>query len=242
MKADFSIFFQVRLRRRLKVWTLSGTLRRKGPRKTPIWSETLNERRTNWEGSWSRNWTARSSPLSIGRHLCPLPGDRWCRRLCEYNGRWDGNLRSQGGWTYQRYGQHSPEGSQGIERCCQDLKGLSKIASEHAVKAKSYENQMEKAYHVALANLFKGTDTVYMLKMREIYRHLSNAADRGDEAANLISSIVMKHSWVPVRSNEFGVRSQRKTVRSYTDFTYSQSSAYLWNRYLESVKSRIMGR
>jgi len=45
-----------------------------------------------------------------------------------------------------------------------------------------------------LAELFKGADTVYMLKMREIYRHLSNAADRGDEAANIISSIVMKHT------------------------------------------------
>jgi hypothetical protein len=51
---------------------------------------------------------------------------------------------------------------------------------------------MEKAYHTALADLFKKTDTVYMLKMREIYRHLSNAADRSDEAANIICSIVMK--------------------------------------------------
>lgn len=74
------------------------------------------------------------------------------------------------------------------------LKDYPKIASEHAVKAKTYENQMEKAYHLALADLFKGSDTVYMLKMREIYRHLSNAADRGDEAANIISSIVMKHT------------------------------------------------
>jgi uncharacterized protein Yka (UPF0111/DUF47 family) len=74
------------------------------------------------------------------------------------------------------------------------LQDYPKIASEHAVKAKAYENTMEKAYHFALADLFKGTDTVYMLKMREIYRHLSNAADRGDEAANIISSIVMKHT------------------------------------------------
>jgi len=74
------------------------------------------------------------------------------------------------------------------------LKDYPKIASEHAVKTKAYENQIEKAYHMALADLFKGTDTVYMLKMREIYRHLSNAADRGDEAANIISSIVMKHT------------------------------------------------
>ncbi len=72
------------------------------------------------------------------------------------------------------------------------LETYPNIAMEHAVKAKSYENAMEKAYHTALANLFKKTDTVYMLKMREIYRHLSNAADRSDEAANIICSIVMK--------------------------------------------------
>jgi len=74
------------------------------------------------------------------------------------------------------------------------LQDYPKIASEHALKAKAYENTIEKAYHRALADLFKGSDTVYMLKMREIYRHLSNAADRGDEAANIISSIVMKHT------------------------------------------------
>lgn len=66
------------------------------------------------------------------------------------------------------------------------------IAMEHAVKAKAYENDMEKAYHAALADLFKKKDTVYMLKMRELYRHLSNAADRCDQAANIICSIVMK--------------------------------------------------
>ncbi|OGP88821.1 MAG: hypothetical protein A2156_07435 [Deltaproteobacteria bacterium RBG_16_48_10] len=66
------------------------------------------------------------------------------------------------------------------------------IAMEHAVKTKFYENAMEKAYHTALADLFKKKDTVYMLKMREIYRHLSNAADRSDEAANIICNVVMK--------------------------------------------------
>jgi uncharacterized protein Yka (UPF0111/DUF47 family) len=34
-------------------------------------------------------------------------------------------------------------------------------------------------------------DTVYLLKMREIYRHLSTTADRGDEAANIIPNIIM---------------------------------------------------
>jgi len=72
------------------------------------------------------------------------------------------------------------------------LETYPNVAMEHAVAAKSYENAMEKAYHTALAHLFKKTDTAYMLKMREIYRHLSNAADRSDEAANIICSIVMK--------------------------------------------------
>jgi hypothetical protein len=69
-----------------------------------------------------------------------------------------------------------------------------KISSAHASQAKAYENSMEVAYHHALADLFKEQDIIYILKMREIYRHLSNAADRGDEAANIMLSIVMKHS------------------------------------------------
>jgi len=75
-----------------------------------------------------------------------------------------------------------------------NLEHQPKIASMHASQAKSDENSMEAAYHHALADLFKGQDFIYILKLREIYRHLSNAADRGDEAANIMLSIVMKHS------------------------------------------------
>ncbi len=70
------------------------------------------------------------------------------------------------------------------------------LASEHAARAKVLENQAESIYREAIANLFEGPksleDIVYLLKMREIYRHLSNAADRGDETANIIGDIVVK--------------------------------------------------
>jgi len=79
-----------------------------------------------------------------------------------------------------------------LVRSIKHLKNYPKIANDHAVKAKKNENYMEKAYRQALSDLFKGEDPVYMLKMREIFRHLSNCADRGDEAANIILSIVMK--------------------------------------------------
>lgn len=73
-----------------------------------------------------------------------------------------------------------------------NLNNHPQVAMEHAKKAKKFENRMEKAYRLALAELFEGDDPVYMMKMREIYRHLNNAADRGDEAANIISDVIVK--------------------------------------------------
>jgi len=70
------------------------------------------------------------------------------------------------------------------------------VANEHAQRAKAIENKIEVLYRAALAELFDGIeDTKHVMKVfkyREVYRHLSNAADRGDEAANVIASIVMK--------------------------------------------------
>jgi uncharacterized protein len=85
------------------------------------------------------------------------------------------------------YGQ-----AQELHQAIRTLDTYPRLANEHAVKAKKAENVMERAYREALGELFQGTDTVHMLKMREIYRHLSNAADRGDEAANTIHGIVVK--------------------------------------------------
>lgn len=70
------------------------------------------------------------------------------------------------------------------------------VANDHAVRAKALENRVETVYREAVANLFQMPrdidHVVEMLKLREIYRHLSNAADRGDEAANVIGDIVVK--------------------------------------------------
>ncbi|OGO65180.1 MAG: hypothetical protein A2029_16535 [Chloroflexi bacterium RBG_19FT_COMBO_47_9] len=70
------------------------------------------------------------------------------------------------------------------------------VANDHAHRAKSLENRVEGVYREALADLFSGAEDIKhvmkMLKSREVYRHLSNAADRGDEAANVIADIVVK--------------------------------------------------
>ena len=70
------------------------------------------------------------------------------------------------------------------------------VANDHAQRAKSLENRVEEVYRAALADLFGGAEdmqhVIKMLKSREVYRHLSNAADRGDEAANVIADIIVK--------------------------------------------------
>ncbi len=83
-----------------------------------------------------------------------------------------------------------------IHLATQRLKHHPNVAAEHAQRAKALENRVESVYREALAELFSQVESleqvVQMLKMREVYRHLSNAADRGDEAANIIADIVVK--------------------------------------------------
>ncbi len=88
------------------------------------------------------------------------------------------------------------EAAQEILRGVQRLDQYPGVANEHAVRAKALENRVEREYRKALSELFRSPrnldDVMKILKRREIYRHLSNAADRGDEAANAIGDIVVK--------------------------------------------------
>jgi len=83
-----------------------------------------------------------------------------------------------------------------IFQAVQRLQKNPDVATEHAQRAKTLENRVESVYREAIADLFKGPEDVHhvveMLKLREVYRHLSNAADRGDEAADIIADIVVK--------------------------------------------------
>jgi hypothetical protein len=83
-----------------------------------------------------------------------------------------------------------------IHLAMQRLKENPGVAAEHATAAKALENRVERVYREAIADLFTGPEDIRqvmkMLKLRELYRHLSNCADRGDEAANVIHNIVVK--------------------------------------------------
>jgi len=96
----------------------------------------------------------------------------------------------------QRMSELALEAGRELHMALKHLEAHPNLSNDHARRAKRAENEMEKAYRAALAELFNGPATpeniVCMLKQREVYRHLSNAADRADEAADVISNIVVK--------------------------------------------------
>jgi uncharacterized protein len=65
-------------------------------------------------------------------------------------------------------------------------------ASTDADVARKAERKVEKLYRKALAQLFTGDDYIHMFKRREIYRHLTTAAERMAHCANTLHDIVVK--------------------------------------------------
>jgi len=83
-----------------------------------------------------------------------------------------------------------------LMKAMEQLQDHPAVASEHAQRAKALENRVETVYREALADMFQDAEDVKglvkIMKLREVYRHLSNAADRGDEAANVLADIIVK--------------------------------------------------
>lgn len=83
-----------------------------------------------------------------------------------------------------------------IHLAMQRLLEHPRVANEHARRIKRLENQVEHAYRRSLAELFSGPDDIEhvmeILKMREVLRHMSNASDQGDRAADTIMDIGIK--------------------------------------------------
>ncbi len=64
--------------------------------------------------------------------------------------------------------------------------------AQDCTSARKAERTVEKIYRRALAELFQGDDYINMFKRREIYRHLSNAADRMAVCADTLQHMAVK--------------------------------------------------
>ena len=84
------------------------------------------------------------------------------------------------------------EGVQALASGFGNLASKPERAADDAAVARHAERQVETLYRKALAALFEGDDYRAMFKRREIYRHLSNAADRMANCANTLHDIQVK--------------------------------------------------
>ena len=67
---------------------------------------------------------------------------------------------------------------------------------KQCVEINTLENEADDVQHAALAELFEvcRTDACEVIKWREIYGHLENATDLGEDVANVLEGIVLKHA------------------------------------------------
>jgi len=63
------------------------------------------------------------------------------------------------------------------------------------VEINSLENEADDVHHTAMAELFDGSgDACEIIKWREIYQHLEDATDCGEDVANILEGIVLKNA------------------------------------------------
>jgi predicted phosphate transport protein (TIGR00153 family) len=66
---------------------------------------------------------------------------------------------------------------------------------EQCVEINRLENEADDVHHAALAELFHDcTDACEIIKWREIYQHMEDATDRGEDVANVLEGIVLKNA------------------------------------------------
>jgi len=67
---------------------------------------------------------------------------------------------------------------------------------EQCVEINTLENEADDVQHAALAELFEvcRADACEVIKWRELYQHLEDATDRGEDVANVLEGVVLKYA------------------------------------------------
>jgi len=82
--------------------------------------------------------------------------------------------------------------AKGLYVAAQNLEKNKEITNAECIKVKKLENKANSLYQEALSKLFEGNDFKKILIYRELYRHLNNASDKGDNAADIFLNIIVK--------------------------------------------------
>ena len=89
------------------------------------------------------------------------------------------------------------QGAEELHKAVVGLKNMKNAAKirEACVKINSIENHADDVFDMTVAALFKEEkDAIKIIKMKEILSALETATDKCEDAANAISSVIIKHS------------------------------------------------
>ena len=78
--------------------------------------------------------------------------------------------------------------------CLRQRKQFARILRA-CVDINRLENEADAVHHAAQAELFEScSNAIDVIKWRELYQHLENATDLGEDVANALEGIVLKHA------------------------------------------------
>lgn len=66
-------------------------------------------------------------------------------------------------------------------------------ALKHCIEVNRLENEADRLLNESVAALFRGSDPIHILKLKEILEILETATDRCEDVADVVSDIVRKH-------------------------------------------------
>ena len=83
-----------------------------------------------------------------------------------------------------------------VNHAVKDLKNFKKKNEivKHCIEINRLENLGDDITHQAVAGLFKSSEIVEIIKLKEIYEHLEMATDKCEDAADVIKDIFIKNS------------------------------------------------
>jgi predicted phosphate transport protein (TIGR00153 family) len=84
-----------------------------------------------------------------------------------------------------------------VKRAFRDLEGKNyEHVKEHCIEINRLENQIDRMYRNALGDLFDEfkDDPAMIIKWKDIYERLEEAADKCEDVANVLEGIVLKHA------------------------------------------------
>ena len=84
-----------------------------------------------------------------------------------------------------------------VEKAIPQLRHKAKFKQilERCVEINRLENMADRVFRSAMAEMFTDSpDMASVIKWREIYEHMESATDRGEDVANVLEGVALKHA------------------------------------------------